>query len=117
MRRCARRASIRRTRWISRARSRRTRARAITRGSSPADSPDPRVEVVLEGLEHGTRVTVIHEGIPEGQRSRYESGWINFYFKPMERYFAAAPALPSSPEEEAMGSPGRRDLALEAAER
>ena len=81
----------------------------------PEGSEDSRLEVrfqALEPAEHGTRVTILHTGLPVGTGHRYEEGWRNFYFERMKKYFAAAPAVPSSREE------GARDrAAVEASKR
>jgi uncharacterized protein YndB with AHSA1/START domain len=55
----------------------------------PADSPDSHLEVLLEAVEGGTKLTLKHSRIPEGQGKSYESGWVENYFDPMKRYFAA----------------------------
>ncbi len=56
----------------------------------PEGSPDSRLEVVLEESGGSTRVTLIHTEIPDGQGAGYETGWRDFYFKPMAEYFAGA---------------------------
>ena len=56
----------------------------------PPGSADSRLEVLLEPAEGGTRVTFIHTEIPEGQGASYESGWEEYYFGPMRKYFAQA---------------------------
>ncbi len=53
----------------------------------PSNSPDSVVEVVLEEVENGTKVVLIHTDIPEGQREDYKTGWKEFYFDPMKEYF------------------------------
>jgi activator of HSP90 ATPase len=49
----------------------------------PDGSPDSRIEIVFESVGNGTKVTINHSGIPEGQAENYESGWKEFYFDPM----------------------------------
>jgi len=56
----------------------------------PADSADSRLEVLLEAAKGGTRITLIHTEIPEGQGQDYLKGWEEFYFEPMQKYFAKA---------------------------
>lgn len=56
----------------------------------PEGSPDSRLEVLLEEAKGGTKVTLVHTGIPEGQGEQYKQGWRDFYFKPMKIYFASA---------------------------
>ena len=53
----------------------------------PEDSPDSLVEILLEKVEGGTRLTLKHTNIPEGQAEEYKQGWEDFYFKPMKGYF------------------------------
>jgi len=53
----------------------------------PEDAEDSRVEVILESAGKGTKVTIHHSLIPEGQADDYKLGWNDFYFKPMRAYF------------------------------
>jgi len=53
----------------------------------PDGSPDSRITVLLEPEDAGTRVTIRHEDIPEGQGQSYETGWQDHYFDPMTSYF------------------------------
>jgi activator of HSP90 ATPase len=55
----------------------------------PADSPDSRLEILLEGVDGGAQVTLRHSEIPEGQGEDYRQGWTDYYFEPMGRYFSA----------------------------
>ena len=50
-------------------------------------NPDSRLEILLEETEGGTKVTLIHSNIPQGQARLYEQGWKDFYFEPMKQYF------------------------------
>lgn len=54
----------------------------------PKGSRDSRVEILLEPVKGGTRITIIHSNIPEGQADDYKQGWQDFYFKPMKKYFS-----------------------------
>ena len=54
----------------------------------PADSPDSRVEITLEESEDGTKVTLVHTNIPDGQGEGYKGGWEEFYFTPMHAFFS-----------------------------
>jgi uncharacterized protein YndB with AHSA1/START domain len=56
----------------------------------PKGSADSRLELLLEPAEEGTRVTLRHTEIPEGQGETYRKGWGEFYIRPMTRYFSAA---------------------------
>jgi activator of HSP90 ATPase len=55
----------------------------------PEGSLDSRIEVVFEPADDGTKVTINHSGIPEGQAEDYERGWTEFYFDPMREYYGA----------------------------
>jgi len=55
----------------------------------PEDSPDSRLEILIEDVDNGARVTLVHSGIPEGQGDDYRQGWREYYFEPMQRYFSA----------------------------
>jgi uncharacterized protein YndB with AHSA1/START domain len=50
--------------------------------------PDSRIEVVLQAHRGGTKLTLTHSGIPEGQTDSYRSGWEEWYFAPMRDFFA-----------------------------
>ena len=53
----------------------------------PDIAPDSRLEVMFEAEGDGTRLTLIHTDIPPGDGDKYEDGWIDYYFEPMQRYF------------------------------
>ena len=53
-----------------------------------AAHPDSRLELLLEQVEGGTRLTIRHTEIPEGQSASLEQGWIDNYYRPMKEYFA-----------------------------
>ena len=55
----------------------------------PDDAPDSVLTVRLEGNAGGTKVTLVHQNIPEGQGDAYEQGWHEHYFKPMKAYFGS----------------------------
>jgi uncharacterized protein YndB with AHSA1/START domain len=54
----------------------------------PEGSADSRLEILLEPAGSGARLTLVHSEIPDGQGSRYEEGWKENYFAPMQAYFA-----------------------------
>jgi uncharacterized protein YndB with AHSA1/START domain len=54
---------------------------------SDAD-PDSLVEILLAPHPEGTQITVRHSQLPP-HGAQYEQGWIDNYFEPMRRYFAA----------------------------
>jgi len=53
----------------------------------PDDAPDSHLEVLLEEVSEGARITLIHQDMPEDQVDSYRQGWEDFYFKPMKEYF------------------------------
>ena len=54
----------------------------------PDASEESLLEVLLTETRGGTRLTLVHTNIPEGQGEEYEQGWQEFYFEPMRRYFS-----------------------------
>lgn len=53
----------------------------------PEGSEDSRLEILLEAVEGGTRITLVHSDIPDGQAELYAEGWEVYYFRPMRAYF------------------------------
>jgi len=53
----------------------------------PSYCKDSIVEILLEKSKEGTRFTLLHSGIPEGQAEKYKKGWEENYFKPLKKYF------------------------------
>ena len=53
-----------------------------------ADVPDSTVTIDLTPIGAGTRLTLKHAGVPDGQTSYENEGWREFYFEPMQAYFA-----------------------------
>ena len=51
------------------------------------DDPDSHLEVLLTKTKGGTKITLTHTNIPDGQADSYRQGWKDFYFKPMKEYF------------------------------
>ncbi len=58
----------------------------------PPGAPDSRLEVLLAPTQGGVTMTLVHTQIPDGQGQQYEQGWEEFYFEPMQRYFATGKA-------------------------
>lgn len=54
----------------------------------PEGSSDSHVEILLEPIKEGTKITITHSNIPDGQADDYKQGWQDFYFKPMKIYFS-----------------------------
>ena len=55
----------------------------------PEGSPDSRLELLLEAVDEGVMLTLIHSGIPTGQGESYRQGWDDYYFQPLAAYFVA----------------------------
>jgi activator of HSP90 ATPase len=53
----------------------------------PDEAPDSHLEIFLEEVPAGTKVTLTHHDMPEDQVDSYRQGWDDFYFKPMRTYF------------------------------
>lgn len=53
----------------------------------PDDAPDSRLELRFAQAAHGTKLTLLQSGIPDGQGEMYAEGWQDHYFEPMSRYF------------------------------
>ncbi len=49
--------------------------------------PDSKIEVTLEPVAEGTRLTLHHTNVPDGQNGYYD-GWQENYFDPMKAYFS-----------------------------
>jgi uncharacterized protein YndB with AHSA1/START domain len=58
----------------------------------PEGSPSSELHVHLEPVEGGTRVTLDHKNVPEGDGEKYARGWEVHYFTPMATYFGGAPS-------------------------
>ena len=52
-----------------------------------AADPDSTISVELAPTKAGTRLTLLHKGVPDGQTNYEKSGWRDFYFVPMQAYF------------------------------
>jgi activator of HSP90 ATPase len=52
-----------------------------------ADDADSRIEVLLEPVVGGTRITLHHTNVPDGHLGYQDGGWQDHYFEPMKRYF------------------------------
>ena len=54
----------------------------------PDKSPDSMIEITFEEIDKGTKLTLRHFNIPEGQAEEYKKGWKDYYFEPMKKYFS-----------------------------
>ena len=48
---------------------------------------DSEIEVLLEAVDGGTRLTLHHRHVPDGQIDYEHGGWQDNYFEPMREYF------------------------------
>jgi activator of HSP90 ATPase len=55
-----------------------------------ANDPDSTIIVELAPAKTGTRLTLSHSGVPDGQTSYENGGWQDNYLAPMKAYFARA---------------------------
>ncbi len=53
----------------------------------PTGTNDSRLEIVLDEVDGGTKVTFRHSQIPDGRGDSYKQGWVDHYFEPMKAYF------------------------------
>ena len=51
--------------------------------------PDSQIELLLEAVPGGTKVTLYHTNVPDGQPD-YNEGWRSHYFEPMKKHFGRA---------------------------
>ena len=48
---------------------------------------DSQIDVLLEPAEGGTKLTLRHTNVPDGQLGYEQGGWEESYFEPMRAYF------------------------------
>ena len=48
---------------------------------------DSTLEILFKKYKNGTRLTINHSNLPEGQGKSYKDGWVDYYFEPMQKYF------------------------------
>ncbi len=53
----------------------------------PPGCRDSLIEINLQDVSGGSRLTLKHTEIPDGQGEEYKKGWREFYFAPMKKYF------------------------------
>jgi uncharacterized protein YndB with AHSA1/START domain len=56
----------------------------------PDGAPDSRLEILLEPVKGGTRVTFVHSDIPEGMGAAFRDGWTKYYHRPDGGVFRSA---------------------------
>lgn len=52
--------------------------------------PDSQIEVLLEPVPEGTRITLHHTNVPDGHIGYQDGGGQQHYFEPMKQYFTDA---------------------------
>jgi len=65
---------------------------------------DSIVTLMLEPVEEGTLLTLVHSNVPDEHRSYEEGGWESRYFEPMKVYFARLEQEEAGEAEEAEGA-------------
>jgi activator of HSP90 ATPase len=53
----------------------------------PTDYPPSIVEFTFRQTKDGTELTMVHQNVPAEQTNSYRQGWIDFYWKPLKKYF------------------------------
>ena len=55
----------------------------------PQGSPASRLEFTFTEKDGGVEVTMVHSNVPASQVESYRQGWIDHYWQPLKKYFAA----------------------------
>lgn len=50
--------------------------------------PNSQIEVLLEPVSGGTRITLHHTNVPDGHLGYRDGGWQDYYFETMKAHFA-----------------------------
>jgi len=53
----------------------------------PKTSEDSILTISFDKVDNGSKITLLHTNIPDGQGEGYKKGWKDFYFTPMKKYF------------------------------
>lgn len=53
----------------------------------PEGYPPSRLEISLKKKKNGTELTMIHSLVPAEQDDEYARGWLDYYWKPLKKYF------------------------------
>jgi activator of HSP90 ATPase len=68
------------------------RARLIVQEWKTSEWPDgyppSRLEFRFAAKDDGTEVTMVQSDVPALQAENYRQGWFDYYWKPLEEYFA-----------------------------
>ena len=65
------------------------------------DDRDSTIVIALEATDSGTLLTLFHSDVPEDRTGYENGGWQDFYFAPMEAYFARDSRKAKSKREDA----------------
>jgi activator of HSP90 ATPase len=53
----------------------------------PEGYPPSKLEITFKKVKTGTELTMVHSDVPAEQADDYRQGWIDFYWKPLGKYF------------------------------
>ena len=53
----------------------------------PEGAEPSQFEITLVAKKGGTEITMVHSNLPAEQAASYKSGWDDYYWKPMKKYF------------------------------
>jgi activator of HSP90 ATPase len=73
--------------------------------------PDSRLELCIHPKGGGCELLLIHSEIPPDQVAGYRSGWVEYYFEPMRRYFAAKKSSKKAAKQKPRRKPAKRKAA------
>ena len=85
-----------------------------TTSEFPEGHPPSLLEVLLDADAGGTRITLKHTDIPEGQGDAYEQGWEDHYFVPMRTWFLGAAKAKATPKPAAKRAPAKKGPAAKS---
>ena len=54
----------------------------------PEDAEPSTFELTFTAKKGGTEISMVHSNVPAEQAAGYKSGWNEFYWNPMKKYFA-----------------------------
>lgn len=53
----------------------------------PKGQAPSTLELAFEKVKEGTRILMVHSGVPAGQVDDIRQGWTDFYWDPLKQYF------------------------------
>ena len=53
----------------------------------PEGYPPSKLEFTLKEVDGKTELTMVHSDIPADQKDELNQGWIDYYWKPLKKYF------------------------------